>query len=54
MFNEMPMLHECQRGNFRRKVRRLLAMYVYPPDLSEDATQPVLKQVELSTESASD
>jgi len=36
----------------RRKVRRLLAMYGYPPDLSEDATQLVLKQAELSTEYA--
>ena len=36
-------------GDLRRKVRRLLAMYGYPPDLSEDATQLVLKQAELST-----
>ena len=32
------------------KVRRLLAMYGYSPDLSEDATQLVLKQAKLSTE----
>ena len=36
--------------DLRRKVRRLLAMYGYPPDLPEDATQLVLKQAELSTE----
>jgi type I restriction enzyme, R subunit len=29
--------------------RRLLTLYVYPPDLSEDATQIVLKQTELAT-----
>jgi type I restriction enzyme, R subunit len=29
-----------------------LALYGYPPDLSEDATQLVLKQAELSTETA--
>ena len=29
--------------------KRLLALYGYPPDLSEDATQFVLKQAELST-----
>jgi type I restriction enzyme R subunit len=41
---------ESVRADLRRKVRRLLAMYGYPPDLSEDATQLVLKQAELSTE----
>jgi type I restriction enzyme R subunit len=29
-----------------------LAKYGYPPDLSEDATQLVLKQAERSTENA--
>ena len=32
-----------------RHVRRLLAKYGYPPDLSDDATQLILKQAELST-----
>jgi type I restriction enzyme R subunit len=41
---------ESVRADLRRKVRRLLAMYGYPPDLSEDATQLVLKQAELSTD----
>jgi type I restriction enzyme R subunit len=40
---------ESVRADLRRKVRRLLAMYGYPPDLSEDATQLVLKQAELSS-----
>ncbi|MEZ6141501.1 MAG: HsdR family type I site-specific deoxyribonuclease [Zavarzinella sp.] len=51
---KMPKLdwtkRENVRADLRRKVRRLLAMYGYPPDLSEDATQLVLKQAELSTE----
>jgi hypothetical protein len=38
---------ESVRADHRRHVRRLLAKYGYPPDLSEDATQPVLKQAEL-------
>jgi type I restriction enzyme R subunit len=37
------------RADLRRHVRRLLAKYGYPPDLSEDATQLVLRQAELST-----
>jgi type I restriction enzyme R subunit len=56
MVKKMPKLDWTQRGSvradLRRKVRRLLAMYGYPPDLSEDATQLVLKQAELSTENA--
>ncbi|HEV2971136.1 MAG TPA: type I restriction endonuclease subunit R [Pirellulales bacterium] len=40
---------ESVRADLRRRVRRLLAKYGYPPDLSEDATQLVLKQAELST-----
>jgi type I restriction enzyme, R subunit len=55
MVRGMPKLdwtqRESVRADLRRKVRRLLAMYGYPPDLSEDATQLVLKQAELSTES---
>lgn len=55
MVKKMPKLdwtqRESVRADLRRKVRRLLAMYGYPPDLSEDATQLVLKQAELSTES---
>jgi len=41
---------ESVRADLRRNVRRLLAKFGYPPDLSEDATQLVLKQAELSTE----
>ena len=56
MVKAMPKLdwtqRESVRADLRRKVRRLLAMYGYPPDLSEDATQLVLKQAELSTELA--
>lgn len=54
MVKKMPKLDWTQRESVqadpRRKVRRLLAMYGYPPDLSEDATQLVLKQAVLSTE----
>lgn len=54
MVKKIPKLdwtqRESVRADLRRKVRRLLAMYGYPPDLSEDATQLVLKQAELSTE----
>jgi len=54
MVRRMPKLdwtqRESVRPDLRRKVRRLLAMYGYPPDLSEDATQLVLRQAELSTE----
>ncbi len=53
MIKKMPKLdwtqRESVRADLRRKVRRLLALYGYPPDLSEDATQLVLKQAELST-----
>lgn len=53
MVKKLPKLdwtqRESVRADLRRKVRRLLAMYGYPPDLSEDATQLVLKQSELST-----
>ncbi len=56
MVKKMPKLdwaqRESVRADLRRKVRRLLAMYGYPPDLSEDATQLVLKQAELSTGNA--
>ena len=41
---------ESVRADLRRKVRRLLAMYGYLPDLSEDATQLVLTQAMLSRE----
>lgn len=54
MVKKMPNLdwtqRESVRADLRRNVRRLLAMYGYPPDLSEDATQLVLKQAEKSTE----
>jgi len=54
MVKQMPKLdwtqRESVRADLRRQVRRLLAKYGYPPDLSEDATQLVLKQAELSTE----
>ncbi len=53
MVKKMPKLdwsqRESVRADLRRRVRRLLAIYGYPPDLSEDATQLVLKQAELST-----
>ncbi|MCF5144398.1 HsdR family type I site-specific deoxyribonuclease [Pseudomonas sp. PA-6-1D] len=53
MVRKMPRLdwtqRESVRADLRRKVRRLLAMYGYPPDLSEKATQLVLRQAELST-----
>ena len=56
MVKKMPKLdwtqRESVRADLRRRVRRLLAMYGYPPDLSEDATQLVLKQAELSTSNA--
>lgn len=54
MIQKMPKLdwtqRESVRADLRRSVRRLLARYGYPPDLSEDATQLVLRQAELSTE----
>ena len=56
MVKKMPRLdwfqRESVRADLRRKVRRLLALYGYPPDLSEEATQLVLRQAELSTENA--
>jgi len=54
MVKRMPKLdwtrRESVRADLRRHVRSLLAKYGYPPDLSEDATQLVLKQAELSTD----
>jgi type I restriction enzyme, R subunit len=54
MVKKIPKLDWTQRESVRadlhRNVRRLLAKFGYPPDLSEDATQLVLKQAELSTE----
>ncbi len=53
MVRRLPKLdwteRESVRADLRRQVRRLLARYGYPPDLSEDATQLVLKQAELSS-----
>lgn len=53
MVKRLPKLDRSQResvrADLRRQVRRLLARYGYPPDLSEDATRFVLKQAELST-----
>lgn len=58
MVRDMPKLdwtqRESVRADLRRRVRRLLAMYGYPPDLSEDATQLVLKQAEHSTQAESE
>jgi type I restriction enzyme R subunit len=58
MAKRMPKLdwaqRESVRADLRRSVRRLLARYGYPPDLSADATQLVLKQAALSTENGSD
>lgn len=54
IIKRMPKLdwtqREAVRADLRRNVRRLLARFGYPPDLSEDATQLVLKQAELATE----
>ncbi len=54
MVKRMPKLDRTQResvrADLRRSVRRLLAKFGYPPDLSEDATQLVLKQAVVSTE----
>jgi type I restriction enzyme R subunit len=56
MVKRMPKLdwsrRESARADLRRHVRRLLAKYGYPPDLSEDATQLVLRQAELTTDEA--
>ena len=56
MARRMPMLdwtqRESVRATLRRSVRRLLAKYGYPPDLAEGATQLVLRQTDLSAESA--
>ncbi|MEM1109088.1 MAG: DUF3387 domain-containing protein [Planctomycetota bacterium] len=53
MVRDLPKLdwtqRESVRADLRRKVARLLALYGYPPDLSEDATQLVLNQAVLST-----
>jgi type I restriction enzyme R subunit len=58
MVKKMPKLdwtqRESVRADLRRSVRRLLAKFGYPPDLSEDATQLVLKQAELSTANGND
>lgn len=58
MIKKMPKLdwtqRESVRATLRRNVRRMLAKYGYPPDLSEDATQLVLRQAELSTENESE
>jgi len=52
MVKRLPKLdwsqRESVRADLRRQVRRL-ARYGYPPDLSEDATQLVLKPAELAT-----
>lgn len=56
MDKRMPMLDWTQReivySDLRQGVHRLLEMYGYPADLSEEATQFVLKQAKLSTEYA--
>ncbi|WNC95551.1 type I restriction endonuclease subunit R (plasmid) [Paraburkholderia sp. FT54] len=56
MVKKMPKLdwtqRESVRAGLRRTVRRLLAKYGYPPDLSEDATQLVLRQAESSAAEA--
>ncbi len=57
MVKKMPRLdwteRESVRAGLRRSVRRLLARYGYPPDLSDDATQLVLRQAELTTATSS-
>lgn len=56
MVKRMPKLdwtqRESVRAGLRRSVRRLLAKYGYPPDLSEDATRLVLRQAESSANEA--
>lgn len=56
MVRRLPKLDWTQRqsvrASLRRSVRRLLAKYGYPPDLSEDATQLVVKQAENATDCA--
>ncbi|WP_260428268.1 type I restriction endonuclease subunit R [Burkholderia sp. Bp9031] len=56
MVKKMPKLdwtqRESVRAGLRRSVRRLLAKYGYPPDLSEDATQLVIRQAESSAAEA--
>jgi type I restriction enzyme R subunit len=58
MVKRMPKLdwtqRESVRADLRRHVRRLLAKYGYPPDLSEDATTLILRQAELSTSNTID
>lgn len=58
MVKQLPKLdwsqRESVRAGLRRSVRRLLAKYGYPPDLSADATQLVVRQAELSTQDLSD
>ncbi|MEO0514153.1 MAG: type I restriction endonuclease subunit R [Planctomycetota bacterium] len=58
MVKRMPKLdwtqRESVRADLRRGVRRMLAKYGYPPDLSEDATQLVLRQAEQSTGNEAD
>lgn len=58
MVRKMPKLdwteRESVRAGLRRSVRRLLAKYGYPPDLSEDATQLVIRQAESSAAEADD
>ncbi len=53
MVKKLPKLDWAQResvpADLRRQVRRLLARFGYPPDLSEDATNLVLRQAEFST-----
>ena len=53
MVKKLPKLdwtqRESVRADLRRQLRRLLARFGYPPDLSKDATTLVLKQAELST-----
>lgn len=56
MIRKLPKLdwtrRESVKADLRRNVRRLLAKYGYPPDLSEDATQLVLRQAEASADDA--
>ena len=56
MLKRLPKLdwsqRESVRADLRRNVRRLLAEDGYPPDLSEDATQLVLKQAGLRRQMA--
>jgi len=50
MVKKLPKLDWTQRESVQADLRRLLVLYGYPLDLSDDATALVLKQAKLSME----